>query len=80
MYLQASTTWGKLVRIIGQARATVARTMMATCYNLKRLAMFLHAGIDTFYKAASLKRRGARANGQRVRKRGGKALKQAKNA
>lgn len=28
---------GKLVRTIGQARANVALTIMATCYNLKRL-------------------------------------------
>ena len=46
---------GKLVRTICQARATVAMTMMATCYNVKRLATLLKAGVDTFYKAPSLK-------------------------
>jgi hypothetical protein len=28
---------GKLLRTIGQARANFAMTMMAACYNLKRL-------------------------------------------
>ena len=28
-------------------------TMMATCYNIKRLAGFLKDGVDTFYKATS---------------------------
>ena len=42
---------GKLIRTIGQARATVAMTMMATCYNLQRLARFLKDGVDAFYKA-----------------------------
>lgn len=41
---------GKLIRIIGQARATAAMTLMATCYNIKRLAKFLHDGVDPFYK------------------------------
>ena len=41
---------GKLLRTIGQARATVAMTMMAACYNLKRLAKFLDDGVDAFYK------------------------------
>jgi IS5 family transposase len=41
---------GKLIRTIGQARATVAMTMMAACYNLRRLAMFLENAVDTFYK------------------------------
>ena len=41
---------GKLIRTIGQARATVAMTMMAACYNLKRLAKFLDDGVDAFYK------------------------------
>ena len=41
---------GKLIRTIGQARATVAMTMMAACYNLKRLATFLENGVDAFYK------------------------------
>ena len=38
------------IRIIGQARATVAMTMMAACYNLKRLAKLLDDGVDAFYK------------------------------
>ena len=41
---------GKFIRTIGQARATVAMTMMAACYNLKRLATFLDDGVDAFYK------------------------------
>lgn len=41
---------GKFVRTIGQARATVAMTMMAACYNLKRLASFLHRQVDAFFK------------------------------
>ena len=41
---------GKLIRTIGQARATVAMTMMAVCYNLKRLAKFVDDGVDAFYK------------------------------
>ena len=49
-FAQMSQMGGKLIRTIGQARATVAMTMMATCYNLKRLAMFLENGVDTFYK------------------------------
>ncbi|GKS97694.1 hypothetical protein AVAK2825_24185 [Acidovorax sp. SUPP2825] len=27
-------------------------TMMAACYNIKRLEMFLHKGVDPFYKHA----------------------------
>ena len=42
---------GKIIRTIGQVRATVAMTMMATCYNLKRLARFLEDGVDAFFKA-----------------------------
>lgn len=26
-------------------------TMKAACYNIKRLAKFLHDGVDAFYKA-----------------------------
>ena len=40
---------------LGQARATVAMTMMAACYNLKRVAKFLDDGVDAFYKACSSK-------------------------
>ncbi len=39
---------GKLLRTIGQARANFAMTMMATCYNLKRLVYFNKAGIAAF--------------------------------
>lgn len=46
---------GKFIRTIGQARATVAMTMMAACYNLKRLAMFLQTGVDAFYKSTTSK-------------------------
>lgn len=39
---------GKLIRTIGQARANFAMTMMATCYNLKRMVYFNKAGITAF--------------------------------
>lgn len=39
---------GKLIRSIGQARATFAMTMMATCYNLKRLVYFRRSGVEAF--------------------------------
>ncbi len=39
---------GRLLRTIGQARATFAMTMMAACYNLKRLVYFRKAGIEAF--------------------------------
>jgi len=39
---------GKLIRTIGQARANVAMTLMAACYNLKRLVYFRRAGIEAF--------------------------------
>lgn len=42
---------GKRIRTIGQARATAAMTMMATCYNIRRLASFLAGGVDAFFKA-----------------------------
>ena len=42
---------GKFVRSIGQARASVTMTLMAACYNLKRLASFLDRKVDAFYKA-----------------------------
>jgi hypothetical protein len=45
----------KLMRTIGQSGATVAMTMMAACYNLKRLAKFLGDGVDAFYKGGSSK-------------------------
>ena len=41
---------GKLIRTIGQARATAAMALMAACYNLKRLAKFLDDGVDAFFK------------------------------
>ena len=49
-FAQVRHMGGKLIRTIGQARATVAMTMMAACYNLKRLARFLDDGVDAFYK------------------------------
>ncbi len=39
---------GKMLRTIGQARASFAMTMMAACYNLKRLVYFQEAGIEAF--------------------------------
>jgi IS5 family transposase len=36
---------GKLIRTIGQARANFAMTLMAACYNIKRLAYCQRAGI-----------------------------------
>ena len=39
---------GKLLRPIGQARPNFAMTMMAACYNLKRLVYFQEAGIEAF--------------------------------
>lgn len=36
---------GKLIRTIGQKRANFAMTMMAACYNIKRLAYVYRAGI-----------------------------------
>lgn len=50
LYAQIRHMGGKLIRTIGQARATAAMTLMAACYNLKRLARFLHDGVDPFYK------------------------------
>lgn len=43
---------GKFIRTIGQARADVAMTSMAACYNIKLLAMFLHTGVGPFYTSA----------------------------
>lgn len=39
---------GKMICTIGQARANFALTMLATCYNLKRLAYLNREGIMTF--------------------------------
>jgi hypothetical protein len=39
---------GKLLRTIGQARANFAMTMMAACYNLKRLVYFSKAEIEAY--------------------------------
>lgn len=46
---------GIFIRTIGeaQARADVAMTLMAACYNIKRLAKFMHQGVDPFYKSAT---------------------------
>jgi IS5 family transposase len=38
----------KTIRTIGQARASFTMTMMAACYNLKRLVHFQRAGIKAF--------------------------------
>lgn len=48
---------GKLLRTIGQTRATVGMTMMAACYNMKRLASFLDRGVDAFFKPSAAKAR-----------------------
>lgn len=39
---------GKTLRTIGQARANFAMTMMAACYDLKRLVHFQEARIEAF--------------------------------
>jgi len=39
---------GKLIRTIGQTRANIAMTMMAVCYNLKRLVYLREARIVAF--------------------------------
>jgi IS5 family transposase len=39
---------GKLIRTVCQARANFAMTMMAACYNLKRLAYLQKSGIAAF--------------------------------
>jgi IS5 family transposase len=39
---------GKMIRTIGQARANFSMTMMAACYNMKRLAYFNRAEIVPF--------------------------------
>lgn len=36
---------GRLIRTIGQARANFAMTLMAACYNIKRLAYCQRAGV-----------------------------------
>ena len=54
---------GKLIRTIGQARATVAMTMMATCYNIKRLAMLLDKKVDAFYRQGETSKTGLRLQG-----------------
>ena len=46
---------GKFIRTIGQARASTAMTMMAACYNIKRLASFLDRGVDSFLQSKSSK-------------------------
>ena len=39
---------GKMIRTIGQARANFAMTMMAACYNMKRLTYFNRTGMMAF--------------------------------
>ena len=63
---------GKLIRTIGQVRATVAMTMMASCYNLKRLAKFLDDGVGCVLQV-----RGMPARGQCVRNGGKNAIEEA---
>jgi len=46
---------GKIIRTIGQARATAAMTMKALCYNIQRLARFLEDGVDAFYQGRASK-------------------------
>ena len=53
----------KLIRTIGQARATVAMTMMATCYNIKRLVMLLDKQVDAFYRQGETSKTGLRLQG-----------------
>ena len=47
---------GKFIRTIGQARASTAMTMMAACYNLKRLASLFENKVDPLFKSARSKR------------------------
>ena len=54
---------GKLIRTIGQARATVAMTMMATCYNIKRLVMLLDKQVDAFYRQGETSKTALRLQG-----------------
>ena len=54
-FAQIAQMGGKCLRTIGQARATACMTLMAACYNLKRLAMFLQTGVDAFYKSRASK-------------------------
>lgn len=46
---------GKSLRSIGQARVSATMTLMAACYNLKRLASFLVRGVDSFFRSKSSK-------------------------
>lgn len=39
---------GMLIRTIDQARANIKMTLMATCYNLKRLVYLRRVGIEAF--------------------------------
>ena len=57
---------------LGQARATVAMTMMAACYNLKRMAKFLDDGVGCVLQV-----RGMPARGQCVRNGGKNAIEEA---
>lgn len=47
---------GKFVRTIGLARASATMTLMAACYNLKRLASFLENKVDPFFNSRPSKR------------------------
>ena len=55
-------------------------TLMAACYNMKRLAKFLDAGVDAFHKSAPSKVQGAPAGDECVGKRVGNGPKTRKIA
>jgi transposase, IS5 family len=48
VFAAMAQTGGKLIRTIGQARADFALTMMAMCYNLKRLVYLRDAQVAAF--------------------------------
>jgi hypothetical protein len=48
MFVETDQVGGKRVGTIGQARANFAMTMMAACYNMKRLAFFQRMEIVAF--------------------------------
>lgn len=42
---------GKFLRCVDQVRASAVMTLMAACYNLKRLTSFLERGADPLFKS-----------------------------
>ena len=48
VYASLEQMGGKRIRTIGMARATFAMTMMAACYNAKRLVSLHKSGIAPF--------------------------------